>query len=197
MKTSDLHKEAFDSLESHKKRLIELTTESWLPGKKKEEEEPKAKIIDINQAAKLTGKTRTYYMQIIQNLLNVLRTVWKIKYLEDFGEPRSAKYTFSYDSELNELHLHVSLKIRGRSNTFLYQGRCLFYLTTSNAIRTATTDPFLYLIALFGSQAEIHSKDQWDKIMKGEASESEMTKQSIEKDPILNSLEDTTGTIRL
>jgi hypothetical protein len=86
-------------------------------------------------------------------------------YVEDFGQPRAANYVFEYNSNIQEITLYVSLKIKGVSNNFLYQTSTVFRLDSSNKILKAIGDEFLYMLALIGSRTDIHSKTSVREIL--------------------------------
>ena len=144
-----------------KQRISNLINEAWISSDIDEE----SKVLSLDEVIKLTSTNKNYFLKILQMMVDILKLQYNRNYVEDFGEPRSVTYVFEYNSNLQEIILYVSLKIKGVSNKFLYQTSTTFRLTDQNKIVKTIGDEFLYMIALIGNKTQLHSKDSIKEVL--------------------------------
>jgi len=159
MKKLSLHQQiTSEQLDNHHNRVIDIMNEGWF-SKQKSEKDQQAKVISFGEAIQLTSKPKMYFISLIQMMLDILRIQFNRKYVENYDQPRSAKYTFYYDPMMKELILYVTMKIKGISNIFHYQTSTVFRLNDKNQITAQLGDEFLYMISLLANKTLIHDKD--------------------------------------
>jgi len=157
-------KAVHETIGKSRQRVNDMVNEAWLPRKKKPANGQES-ILSIDQVIAMTKVNKNYFLKTLQMMVDILRLQYNRKYIEDFGQPRAANYVFEYSPNLQEITLYVSLKIRGVSNNFLYQTSTVFRLDSNNKIDKAIGDEYLYMIAVIGSNPQIHSKDSIREII--------------------------------
>ena len=159
-------KKVSEQLKTHKQRMLKITNEAWFPSKRRGINVYEIKVVSLDEAIKLTHKPKSYFMPLIQSMLDLLRLQYNRKYIEDFGDPYSATYSFSYHKSSQELTLYAAIKIKGMSNTFHYQTSAVFRLNESGAVQKVIGDEFLWMLAYLGNKTEVHSKDSVKEILR-------------------------------
>jgi len=165
-------KAVHETICASKERMNSMMNEAWFS--KDEKSDPKENsIMSLDQVVQLTKVNKNYFLKTLQMMVDILRLQYNRKYIEDFGQPRSANYVFEYDPNIQEITLYVSLKIRGVSNNFLYQTSTAFRMDTNNKIQKAIGNEYLFMLALIGSNQQIHSKDSVREIINSLGSSSD------------------------
>jgi len=159
MKKLSLHQQVTSAqLDNHHRRVVDIMNEGWF-NKRKSKDNQQSKVISFGEVLQLTKKPKMYFIGLVQMMLDILRIQFNRKYVQNYDQPRSAKYTFYYDPSMQELILYVTLKIKGISNTFHYQTSTVFRLNDRNQITTQMGDEFLYMISLLADKTIVHDKD--------------------------------------